>query len=573
MTDTLTITTERVDDIPLLVAQMQQMDLPDLLDQHFIVHGNRQGLPLGWTTLIWVAHLLSQADHRLNRVQPWAEHRLETLRRSTQQPVQLLDLTDDRLADVLRTLSDDAQWLTFERALTRTLLRVYDLQPDRLRLDSTTAKSYGMVTDDGLLQFGHSKDHRPDLPQLKIMIATLDPLGLPLATTVLSGEQADDRLYLPSIAEVRNTLLQRGLLYVGDCKMAALATRAALHHGHDFYLCPLSAVQVPATTLEQYLTEAWADGQAATPVERTRADGTLEPIAEGYERVVTLRAEVAGVKRTWTERRLLVRSLAQGRAQERALTTRLAQAQAVVCDLTPPRPGKARLTDRASVEAAVADVLAQYRVAGLLHVTLTEHLQERLVRAYRDRPRRLEITRTYTVTAAVDPLAVAAAVQRLGWRVYATNQAAEHLSLSQAVLAYREEYLIERDFGRLKGQPLSLTPMYLARDDHTTGLVRLLTIAVRVLTLLEFSVRRRLAQDGSALAGLYAGNPKRTTAQPTTERLLEAFQEITLTVLVEPHQMRCHLTTLSALQQRVLALLDFPSEIYTKLGRDFSQPP
>lgn len=44
----------------------------------------------------------------------------------------------------------------------------------------------------GLLQLGHSKDHRPDLRQLKLALASLDPLGMPLATEVLSGEQADD---------------------------------------------------------------------------------------------------------------------------------------------------------------------------------------------------------------------------------------------------------------------------------------------------------------------------------------------------------------------------------------------
>ena len=49
------------------------------------------------------------------------------------------------------------------------------------------------------------------------------------------------------------------------------------------------------------------------------------------------------------------------------------------------------------------------------------------------------------------------AVRRLGWRVYGTNQPAEQLSLEQAVLAYRSEYLVERSLGRLKGRPLSLT--------------------------------------------------------------------------------------------------------------------
>ena len=40
MPETLTITTERVDDIPLLLAQMQQMELPQLLETHFPTHGN-----------------------------------------------------------------------------------------------------------------------------------------------------------------------------------------------------------------------------------------------------------------------------------------------------------------------------------------------------------------------------------------------------------------------------------------------------------------------------------------------------------------------------------------------------
>src|SRR5712692_3770862 len=125
---------------------------------------------------------------------------------------------------------------------------------------------------------------------------------------------------------------------------------------------------------------------------------------------------------------------------------------------------------------------------------------------------------------------VADAVIEAGWRVYGTNQPVASFSLAQAVLAYRSEYQVERSFGRLKGRPLSLTPMYVQRDDHATGLIRLLSIALRVLTLLEFVGRRQLATEGAKLAGLYAGNPRRETDHPTAERLLEAFQDITLTI-------------------------------------------
>jgi transposase len=77
------------------------------------------------------------------------------------------------------------------------------------------------------------------------------------------------------------------------------------------------------------------------------------------------------------------------------------------------------------------------------------------------------------VRASVDPEAVATAVRQLGWRVYVASQPADQFTLEQAVLADHYQYRVERDMGRLKGRPLSLTPMYLARDDHVTGLIRL----------------------------------------------------------------------------------------------------
>jgi transposase len=90
------------------------------------------------------------------------------------------------------------------------------------------------VNEQGLLQLGHSKDDRPDLGQLKVALACLDPLGMPVATEVLSGEKADDPVYLPIIARVREGIAKSGLLYIGDCKMAALQTRASIQFHGDF---------------------------------------------------------------------------------------------------------------------------------------------------------------------------------------------------------------------------------------------------------------------------------------------------------------------------------------------------
>jgi len=108
---------------------------------------------------------------------------------------------------------------------------------------------------------------------------------------------------------------------------------------------------------------------------------------------------------------------------------------------------------------------------------------------------------------------------------------------------------VERNFARLKGRPLSLAPLYVQRDDHRGGLVRLLTIALRVITLWEGVVRQRLGEQHQELAGLFAGNPKRRTSQPTTERLLDAFREVTLTIVRTQGYALRHVTPLSPLQR------------------------
>ena len=573
MAETLKITTERVDDIPLLLAQLERMGVQPLLDKHFPTHGNWVGLSLGWVSVVWLTHMLSEGDHRLNHVAPWATQRLHTLQACTGQPVHRLDVSDDRLATVLETLSDDRRWSIFEGALNQHTLRVYDLEPTCVRLDSTTANGHWSVTEDGLFQFGHSKDHRPDLPQVKIMVSALDPLGMPVATDVVPGQRADDPLYIPAIARVQKSLGRRGLLYVGDCKLGALETRAFIQAGGDHYLCPLSETHLSRALLADYLTPVGTGEQPLSLIHRPQHDGPPELSAEGFERLEPVTAEVAGHRDSWLERRLVIRSCQLAQAAERGLRGRLAKAQAEITALNTRGRGRRRWADPSALREAVDSILARYRVQGLLHVRYTERFWERPLRRYGGRDATVRLEWDGQVRVSLNQEAVAAAVRQLGWRVYVTTQPPEQLSLQEAVLAYRSEYLVERAIGRLKGHPLSLTPMYLERDDHATGLIRLLSIGLRVLTLLEFGVRQRLATAKTSLAGLYVGNPKRATAHPTAERLLEAFQDLTLTRIREGRRRRSHLTPLWRIQQRMLALLDFPDDIYTRLCPDSHKPP
>ena len=554
MSITITATHERVDDIPAIIVHLKNMRVAELLDTHFQPNGNWQGLSLGGTTVVWLAFILSEGDHRLYRVEPWVTAHQRTLSRCIGHKVTPRDLADDRLATILDYLGVAERWGAFERALNQSVLRVYDLQGRVVRLDTTTAAAY--VTPEGLFQLGHSKDHRPDLPQVKISMSVLDPLGLPLTTTVVAGQTADDPLYLPEIAKVRQSAGTTGLTYVGDCKMAALGTRAEIVAHQDYYLCPLSAKQMPEAELDRVLDPVLRNALAPSAIRLPHADGRLDetddPVAMGFAYTVELSAPAQSGQR----------SLAFAASQEKSLRQRVACAVTELNVLDKRKQGKTRLPDEAAAAQAVVAILAKPRVAGLVTVTVTTDVHESVKRRYGTRPAITVRSEHVRVWAASDEVTLTHTVQRLGWRVYGTNHTAEALSLAQGVAAYRSEYLIEQGFGRLKGHSLALTPLFLHNEQRVVALICLLSIALRVLVLIQFVVRRNLQQADATLKGIYPGQPGRATALPTTEMMLLAFRGVTLSRIKVHGKLLYHLTPLNTVQKRILALMEVPLESY-----------
>jgi len=555
------ITQEAIADVPLLMYVMQErLGYDEILDQVSPGHKNWQGLSVGKTMVTWLAHILSEHNHYMSHVQDWVAQLPHVWAGLWGQAVRPLDVSDDRLAEVVRRLSMPEVWEPLEGQITQRMIRVYELSSERVRLDTTTAKVYGGNELSVLFQRGHSKDHRPDLRQLKVMLAALDPLGVLVGADVVSGNTADDGLYVPMIARLRSTLPSKDLLYIGDCKMGALATRAYVAQTENFYLMPLAQVGDLPEQLEKWVDDAVRGKVRLQPV--WDAEGKTR-LGEAYEQRRRLSAETETGTMAWNERLLIVRSATYAKSAVQSLRKRLAQAQADLRALTPPRGrGQRQFTDAVALQTAVDAILERYAVNGLLTVTLQQETERRTVRAYRNAPARQEERQRYLVQVKENRTRLRTLEPRLGWRVYVTNAPVRKLPLGQAVLAYREEWLVERNCARLKGRALSLAPLWVRRDDHALGLTRLLTLAARVLAVAEYQVRRTLAQDDRTLVGLYPGQPTRGTAQPTTERLLRAFKTVTLTLVQKGSQIFYLLPPLSELQRTILHDLACPSNLY-----------
>ena len=347
MDTTVQLTHERVDDVPLLLGFLIKLRFPQLLDQSLPPHPHHQGLSQGWLISIWIAYILSHADHRKSHVRDWARDLHHTLEACTGQTIRDVDFTDDRLTLVLARLSNTETWDHIETELWAGTCEVYALPVERVRLDSTTSYGFHTIVAGGLMQLGHSKDHRPDLPQFKLMAAAAEPSGQLIAATVHPGDAADDPLYLPMIARVRALLGRTGLLYTGDCKMAALETRAEIAASGDFYLTSLPMTGATKVQFDTWVEDAVSGARRDELVAIRIGEDTL---GTGYEFTRDQTAILDGIEQTWTERVQVIRSDSLAETQTRALNRRLEKAEAAVRALTPPPgPGRVQFTTGVSV--------------------------------------------------------------------------------------------------------------------------------------------------------------------------------------------------------------------------------
>lgn len=567
---------ERLDDIPLLIGLQQRLGLDTVIDDVIPRHWRHQGLSLGQLIVGWNAYILSEADHRKIAVEGWGVEHQAMLSDLFGVPVRRTDFSDDRLSQLLTQLADDEAWRCIEQKLWSNSISVYQLVPDRVRLDATRFSGYHTPNDDGLMQHGYNSN-TPQLAQVKLMAASIDcgASGHLLSTEVVSGEKADDPLYLPTIDKVRQMVDESGLLYIGDSKMSAIEIRAELERKRDFYLVPLAKVGGVPALYEQCLRLIVCGSQPATLIYASDNESqSPQLIAAGYETTRDQETTLAsGETITWQERILVVRSLSKAEKQFATLERNLQQATEEILVLTPdPGRGRQQICTAAELNAKVEAIKATYQVGEYLHYTAEceESVQTRYIgrgRGSANRQKKEIRSVRYQITQVIrDEQAIRQAYCQMGWQLYATNQPQVHLPLDEAIRLYRAAPRIERHFHLFKSAPIGISPFYVRNDDHIKGQARLLSLCVRLLTLIEIVCRRHLKAHGQTLPGLYLDNANRRTAKPTAKRLLRAFRGIHRVRL--PNQVTSYTTPLTDLQQQILSILCITTSIYQARAPD-----
>ena len=560
---------EDVDSLPLLGAWAERMELRRFLDEVLgTPHGNWEGLSPGAVMVGFLLYVVGERDHRVVSVEEWAGEHRETLQHMLGAGMGEKDFTDDRILSVLGQLGEEEarRWEPLEQLLGAHLVQAFQLPRETARADTSSFVMYH--GEEGLLaRFGHSKDRRPDLRQFKVLLGTLDPLGLPLLTEVLAGNEADDGVYVAAWERMRATLGCRDFVFVADCKFASLANRGAVAQREGIYYAPLPRTGKVPEILREWVLSAGSEAQ-----ELRLSDLEEDEVSDwwGLERTypMTWTDPESGAEFCWAERWCLVRNMARVDLQWEGLGLRLKAAEKELQKL-----GQAPGEVVAEVEAQVAEILKRHRVREYLRVEIQAQARYRKVyegpgRPGPERPYRRQRYHEIQLRVARDEAPLEEFLQLAGWQIRVTNAAPEQVSLADGVERYLGQWQPERGFHRWKGGELPLVPLYIRDDDRIRGLVVMLGLALRLLTLMEYVVRERLTEEEeNTVAGLYTGNRKRTTARPTAEKMREAFRGLRRMEVAQPEGVAVYMTPLNALQKRLLKLMGIPETIYTDLAR------
>jgi transposase len=567
---------ERADNLPVILTWLLKMQVHTIIDTIWPTHGNWQGLSFGQLAVLFLTYVIQRRTHNLSKMEAWLVQHHTVLEHLTGWSLGPKEATDDRLGILLETLgAQEAAGYEMQRQLSQRQIQAFALPTQVARYDTTSFSVHHAPAQPGeephaWLRFGYSKDHRPDLLQFKQGLGTLDPAGVPLFTQTLSGEVADDGLYVRAWQEMRRTIGHPVFLFVADCKAASQETRASIAAGQGRYLFPLPltghtprwlAEQVQQHTAQPIVFPHVRDPQGHPKrygqgfvVERQQCskarDGAPQP---PYE---------------WTEQCFITRSEAHAKRQQQALEERLRRTEQTLQRLRPqPQESAAAFAGRAQ------QVLEAQQTTECFSLSVQEEVREQKRYLRRGRPTAqtpCEIITDSQLALRVQrqPQAIEQAQQRAGWRVYVSNTTAAQMSLTQAMVYYREEWQVEHGVHRFKQGSLPALPLAVRLPERIRGLMLLLFVALQALTLLEFVSRRSLAQQQTTIAGLFPGNPQRQTERPSAEQLLAAFDHLHLIVVQEegdepPTTRRCSLhEPLSPLQLQILDLLQLSPNIY-----------
>jgi transposase len=479
-------------------------------------------------------------------------------------PGEVTALNDDRVGRTLERLFDaDRASLLTEVVLA--VVREFGIDCTQLHNDSTSITFTGLDYPGGgsrrggkqvpAVNFGHNKDHRPDLRQLVWVLTVSADGAVPVAYRVESGNTNDDVTHVPTWDELVTLVGRADFLYVSDCKLASTAAMGHIDsHGGRFVTI------LPANRREVTRFAAWVQDHAPDWAEAARRPGRrLGDPPEVWRTFESPVGSDGGFRLVWVHSS--TKAINDAATRARRIEAGLAVIEELAARLAGPR---CRYKTRVAVEEAATRALVDANAERWIDFTVSPVAAETYRQENRGRPGantryRKTTTERFTLTLTVNNDKVAYDARMDGIFPLITND--RQMKPADVLGAYKYQPNLERRHGQLKGHQL-VAPVLLKDPVRIEALLCCHFFALVVQALIEREIRAAMVNAEARHIPLYP--ELRACAAPSAARVLEIFANVSRHHLISDGRLiQTFPPELSPLQLEVLELLGLPATAYT----------
>ncbi|MDB2613564.1 IS1634 family transposase [Chlamydiales bacterium] len=442
-------------------------------------------------------------------------------------------ITDDRLGKSLDSCFESGCSQIFGKVATKAALQ-YNVDQKFRHLDTTSINVQGEYDQEegiGLVTFGHSKDHRPDLKQFMVSLMSSKDGDIPLLAQSISGNTSDKSHFKEILSSLKNQMdPNQPFYYVAD---SALYTKKTLEK--------ISSDMMWITRVPEVL-------KSAKSAIRSISSEEMRDVGNGYS-VAELGSWYGDVCQRW----LIVFS-EKAMAREKKTLERNINKEIK----TKEKELNALFSKRFGCEKDALAAISTFK-KGLKYVNCIEvALEEIQVHKGKGRPKKGTTPDVvFKVKASLERnnMVIEQCLSEKGKFIVATNELDEtKLPSSELLDCYKEQQCVERGFRFLK-DPFFLTPsVFLKKQERIVALTMIMCLCLLIYTLAQRILRHRL-QDMDTTLSDQCGKP---TQYPTIRWIFQIFEGVHVLFFVTGGVSKEQVLNLSPQRKRILEVLGPP---------------
>lgn len=516
------------------------------------LRSNHRRLSHGETSFILILYLLCR-PHIMCKVEEWVEN--TTYLKVIFPHIEPGHLTDDRIGDTFKALQAVGIGDLFSAQSIR-IIDEFALSVEQVHCDFTNFLVHGDFRKaDGensiLITYGFDKKGIKGKKQFNQEVAVTADGGVPVMTKTLDGNTADVTRYTPLWRDIEELMGSSDFLTIGDCKLSSEGNLLAIAKGKGYFLAPLAMYNILKEELSGYVL---SDEKSPILLKTQQKDGKKITF-HGFE--VSDNIVDKKTDETYEYRKIFVLSSQLKDVHEKSLESRLEKASDELKKLESKLNRFKSVDSAEKIEDSIEAILSKYEVKGLIDYRITGETQIVKKKIGRGRPGPNSVytegeVKIHSLKYSINETAVENKRKLCGYFVLATNKPKDEFSASDALSSYKQEWMVERVFERLKG-PLQVVPIYLQLPEHIEAMMYLIISCAQIFALMDREAKNSLEAEGKKLAGLYPN--KRKVARPSAEAMIDVFGNIGLSYRATiDDNVEISIGGLNALQARILEI-------------------